>query len=164
MVKRVKELFEFSLVHYTRDVEESKALARMHGPMIIIAASGMAEAGRILHHLAQGAGDPKNTILIVGFQAEHTLGRRIVEKAPVLKIFGEEIPLRANVEVINGYSAHADRTELGSWLSAVKTGSPQLAGVHLVHGEPRAQDALKTALAARGYSVTCPEPHTKTVF
>lgn len=164
MVKRVKELFEFSLVHYTRDVEESKALARMHGPMIIIAASGMAEAGRILHHLAQGAGDPKNTILIVGFQAEHTLGRRIVEKAPVLKIFGEEIPLRANVEVINGYSAHADRTELGSWLAAVKAGSPQLAGVHLVHGEPRAQDALKTALTARGYRVACPEPHTKTVF
>jgi metallo-beta-lactamase family protein len=164
LVKRVKDLFEFSLVHYTRDVEESKALARMHGPMIIIAASGMAEAGRILHHLAQGAGDPKNTILIVGFQAEHTLGRRIVERAPVLKIFGEEIPLRANVEIINGYSAHADRTELGSWLASVKASSPQLSGVHLVHGEPRAQDALKTALTARGYRVTCPEPHTKTVF
>ena len=164
MVKKVKDLFEFSLVHYTRDVEESKALARMHGPMIIIAASGMAEAGRILHHLAQGAGDPKNTILIVGFQAEHTLGRRIVEKAAVLKIFGEEIPLRAKVEVINGYSAHADRTELGSWLAAVKAGSPQLSGVHLVHGEPHAQDALKTALTARGYRVTCPEPHTRIVF
>ena len=164
LVKKVKDLFEFSLVHYTRDVEESKALARMHGPMIIIAASGMAEAGRILHHLAQGAGDPKNTILIVGFQAEHTLGRRIVEKAPVLKIFGEEIPLRANVEIINGYSAHADRTELGNWLATVKASSPQLSGVHLVHGEPRAQDALKTALTTRGYKVTCPEPHTRTVF
>ena len=164
MVKKVKDLFEFPLVHYTRDVEESKALAFKHGPMIIIAASGMVEAGRILHHLLQGAGDPKNTILIVGFQAEHTLGRRIVERAPVLKIFGEEIPLRAHVEVINGYSAHADRTELARWLDSVKAGSPQLSGVHLVHGEPHAQDALQTTLTAKGYSVTCPEPHTRITF
>lgn len=164
MVKKVKDLFDFSLVHYTRDVEESKALAFKHGPMIIIAASGMVEAGRILHHLLQGAGDPKNTILIVGFQAEHTLGRRIVERVPLLKIFGEEVPLRAHVEVINGYSAHADRTELASWLDAVKAGSPQLSGVHLVHGEPQAQDALQTTLTAKGYNVTCPEPHTRIVF
>ena len=164
MVKKVKELFEFPLVHYTRDVDESKALAFKHGPMIIVAASGMVEAGRILHHLLQGAGDPKNTILIVGFQAEHTLGRRIVERAPMLKIFGEEVPLRARVEVINGYSAHADRTELASWLDAVKAGSPQLSGVHLVHGEPHAQDALQTTLTAKGYTVTCPEPHTRIVF
>jgi metallo-beta-lactamase family protein len=164
MVKKVKELFEFPLVHYTRDVEESKALGRSQGPMIIIAASGMAEAGRILHHLAQGASDPRNTILIVGFQAEHTLGRRIVERAPVLKIFGEEVPLRAHVEVINGYSAHADRTELGTWIDAVRAASPRLKGVHLVHGEPQAQDALKTTLSARGFAVTCPEPHTRVVF
>ena len=164
MVRRVKDLFEFPLVHYTRDVEESKALAHMSGPMIIIAASGMAEAGRILHHLAQGAPDPRNTILIVGFQAEHTLGRRIVEKAPVLKIFGDEIPLRAHVEVINGYSAHADRTELRTWLDAVKVTSPKLSGVHLVHGEPKAQDQLQTTLIAKGYSVTCPDPHTRIAF
>lgn len=164
MVKRVKELFDFPLVHYTRDVEESKALAHMRGPMVIIAASGMAEAGRILHHLAQGASDPRNTILIVGFQAEHTLGRRIVEKAPMLKIFGDDVPLRASVEVINGYSAHADRTELRTWLDAVKASSPQLRNVHLVHGEPHAQDELKTTLIAKGYSVTCPEPHTRVSF
>ena len=164
MVKKVKDLFEFPLVHYTRDVEESKALAHMRGPMIIIAASGMAEAGRILHHLSQGASDPRNTILIVGFQAEHTLGRRIVEKAPVLKIFGEEVPLRARVEVINGYSAHADRTELRTWLDAVKVTSPKLAGVHLVHGEPKAQDELQTSLLAKGYTVTCPSPHTRIAF
>lgn len=164
MVKKVKDLFEFPLVHYTRDVEESKALAHMNGPMIIIAASGMAEAGRILHHLAQGASDPRNTILIVGFQAEHTLGRRIVEKAPVLKIFGEEVPLRATVEVINGYSAHADRTELRTWLDAVKVTSPKLAGVHLVHGEPKAQDELQTVLIAKGYTVNCPDPHTRIAF
>ncbi len=164
MIKKVKALFDFPLVHYTRAVEESKALAHMRGPMVIIAASGMAEAGRILHHLAQGASDPRNTILIVGFQAEHTLGRRIVEKAPVLRIFGEEIPLRAKVEVINGYSAHADRTELGQWIDALKVGSPELAGVHLVHGEPQAQDALKTTLTAKGYTVNCPEPHTRVAF
>jgi metallo-beta-lactamase family protein len=164
MVKKVKELFEFPLLHYTRNVDESKALSRMHGPMVVIAASGMAEAGRILHHLAQGASDPRNTILIVGFQAQHTLGRRIVEKAPILRIFGDEIPLRAAVEVINGYSAHADRTELGVWVDAVRTGSPELSGVHLVHGEPPAQDALKTTLTARGYAVTSPEPHTRVTF
>jgi metallo-beta-lactamase family protein len=164
MVKKVKELFDFPLVHYTRSVEESKALAHMHGPMVIVAASGMVEAGRILHHLVQGASDPRNTILIVGFQAEHTLGRRIVEKAPVLKIFGEDVPLKAKVEVINGYSAHADRGELGLWINAVKAGSPQLRGVHLVHGEPQAQDALKTALLAKGYAVNCPEPHSRVSF
>ncbi|MFN2601285.1 MAG: MBL fold metallo-hydrolase [Gemmatimonadaceae bacterium] len=164
MVKKVKNLFEFPLVHYTRDVEESKALAHMSGPMIIIAASGMAEAGRILHHLAQGASDPRNTILIVGFQAEHTLGRRIVEKAPNLKIFGDEIPLRAHVEVINGYSAHADRTELRTWLDAVKVTSPKLSGVRLVHGEIKAQEELQTTLIAKGYSVTCPDPHARIAF
>ena len=164
MVRKVQELFDFPLVHYTRDVEESKALAHKNGPMVIIAASGMVEAGRILHHLLQGASDPRNTILIVGFQAQHTLGRRIVEKVPVLRIFGEEIPLRASVEVINGYSAHADRTELRAWLDVVKAASPNLESVHLVHGEPEAQDAFRTMLEANGYTVTCPEPHTRVVF
>lgn len=164
LVRKVKDLFDFPLVHYTRAVEESKALARMHGPMVIIAASGMVEAGRILHHLTQGASDPRNTILIVGFQAEHTLGRRIVEKAPVLKIFGAEVPLRAQVEVINGYSAHADRTELGRWIDALRSGSPELGGVHLVHGEQQAQDALQTSLSAKGFKVTTPEPHARVAF
>jgi metallo-beta-lactamase family protein len=79
----------------------------------------------------------------------------------VLKIFGDEVPLRASVEVINGYSAHADRTELGTWANAVKANSPELGHVHLVHGEPGPQDALKTALSARGFSVNCPEPQTR---
>jgi metallo-beta-lactamase family protein len=164
MVRKVQDLFDFPLVYYTRDVEESKALARKNGPMVIIAASGMAEAGRILHHLAQGAPDPRNTILIVGFQAEHTLGRRIVEKVPMLRIFGDDVPLRASVEVINGYSAHADRTELRAWLDVVREASPNLSSVHLVHGEPEAQDELRTALEAKGYVVTCPEPHARVAF
>ena len=164
MVRKVKELFDFPLLHFTRDVAESKAINASKGPMIVIAASGMMEAGRILHHLANGASDPRNTILVVGFQAEHTLGRRIVEKQPMLKIFGDEVPLRAEVEVINGYSAHADRTELTAWLDKVKATSPKLGPVWLVHGEPEVQDAYRTSLIAKGYSVECPEPHTRVSF
>jgi metallo-beta-lactamase family protein len=164
MVRKVRELFDFPLLRFTRDVEESKAINFAKGPMVIIAASGMVEAGRILHHLAHGAGDPRNTVLIVGFQAEHTLGRRIVEKQPILKIFGEEVPLRAQVEVINGYSAHADRTELTAWIDKVKATSPKLGPIWLVHGERDVQDIYKASLGAKGYSVSCPEPHTRVAF
>lgn len=164
MVRRVKDLFNFPLLRYTRDVEESKAINTAKGPMIVIAASGMMEAGRILHHLANGASDPRNTILIVGFQAEHTLGRRIVEKQPMLKIFGDEIPLRAQVEVIDGYSAHADRTELTAWIDNVKSTSPNLGPVWLVHGEPEAQDEYSAALLVKGYAVSCPEPRARVSF
>ena len=164
MVQKAKELFRFELLHYTRDVEESKALSRAHGPMIIIAASGMMENGRILHHLAQGASDPRNTILVVGFQAEHTLGRRVVERQPVLHIFGDDVPLHAHVEVIDGYSAHADRTEMIAWLGHVNEKSPRLGPIWLVHGEPAVQDEFRATLAAHGYSVECPEPHTTHSF
>jgi metallo-beta-lactamase family protein len=124
----------------------------------------MVENGRILHHLAQGASDPRNTILIVGFQAEHTLGRRIVERQPVLRIFGDEVALRAQVEVINGYSAHADRTELIAWLEGVKDSSPNLGPVWLVHGERDVQDEFQGTLAAQGMAVTAPEPNTTHSF
>ena len=164
MVQKAKELFRFDLVHYTRDVEESKALSRAHGPMIIIAASGMMENGRIVHHLAQGASDPRNTILVVGFQAEHTLGRRVVERQPVLQIFGDDVPLKARVEVIDGYSAHADRTEMIGWLGEVKDKSRNLDQIWLVHGEAPVQDEFKATLTALGYSVECPEPHTRHAF
>ena len=164
LVQKVHDLFRFDLVRYTRDVEESKALATKHGPMVIIAASGMVESGRILHHLTQGASDPRNTVLIVGFQAEHTLGRRIVERRPMLRIFGDDIPLRAEVVVLNGYSAHADRTELGSWIDRVRERSPGLRQVWLVHGEPPAQGELATALSAKGLSVGCPSPRERHEF
>jgi metallo-beta-lactamase family protein len=164
MVRMTKELFRFDLLHYTRDVEESKAISRSHGPMVIIAASGMMENGRILHHLSRGASDPRNTILVVGFQAEHTLGRRVMERQPVLQIFGEDVALHARVEVIDGYSAHADRTELTTWLGRVKDKSPKLGPVWLVHGEAPVQDEFKAALEAKGYSVECPEPHTRHAF
>jgi metallo-beta-lactamase family protein len=163
-VQKAKELFRFDLLHYTRDVEESKAISRAHGPMIIIAASGMMENGRILHHLAQGASDSRNTILVVGFQAEHTLGRRVVERQPILHIFGEDVPLHARVEIIDGYSAHADRTEMIAWLSRVREKSSNLGPIWLVHGETPVQDEFKVALTALGYSVDCPEPHTRHAF
>jgi len=156
LVRTVAELFQFDFVHYTRDVEESKALNTKHEPMIIISPSGMAESGRVLHHLSHAAGDPRNTILVVGFMAEHTLGRRIVERRPSLRIFGSDVPLRAQVAVLNGYSAHADRNELTTWLKQVKATSPTLSKVMLVHGEPPAQDALCASLTGRGYDVTVP--------
>jgi len=155
LVTAVSDIFDFGQLELARDATESKALNTRHGPMVIIAASGMAEAGRILHHLANGAAEPRNTILIVGFQAEHTLGRRIVERRPTLKVYGEEIPLRAHVEVLNGYSAHADRSELRRWLDVVR-GARQQLPVHLVHGEPAAQQAMAESLGADGYLVNVP--------
>jgi metallo-beta-lactamase family protein len=158
LVASVNDLFHFDQVHYTRDASDSKALNTQVGPMVVIAASGMCESGRILHHLTHGAPDPRSTILIVGFQAEHTLGRRIVERQPVLRIFGEEVPLRARVEVLNGYSAHADRRELASWLEAVRGTGPRSLRVWLVHGELPAQTALAATLRADGYDVSIPLP------
>jgi len=149
-------LFQFPMLRYTPDREDSKALSRATGPMVIISASGMCESGRIVHHLQQGASNPRNTILIVGFQAEHTVGRRIVERRDVIKTFGVEVPLRAQVAVLNGYSAHADRTELSAWLHAVRAQSPRLKDVFLVHGEPAAQDAFAAQLRERDYRVHMP--------
>lgn len=157
LVATTRELFQFDLVHYTRDVAQSKALNTISAPLVIIAASGMAESGRILHHLLHGAGDPRNTILVVGFMAEHTLGRRIVERRPMIKVFGDEIPLRADVQVLNGYSAHADRTELRSWIGSVR-GSGPAPRTCLVHGEGEAQDALIAQLATDGIAATAPAP------
>lgn len=163
-VNVVQDLFRFELVRYTRDAAESKALNLQRGPMVIIAASGMVEAGRILHHVANGAADPRNTILIVGFQAEHTLGRRIVERRPTIRVFGEEIPLRARVEVLEGYSAHADRAELNRWIDAVTASAPRKPPVQLVHGEPDSQDAFASQLRQRGYSVNIPAPGDRVTF
>ncbi|HSB53776.1 MAG TPA: MBL fold metallo-hydrolase, partial [Gemmatimonadales bacterium] len=116
MIERTTRLFDFPLVQYVRDVNDSKKLNSIPGPAVIIAASGMVESGRILHHLANHGGDHRSVILFVGFQAEHTLGRRIQEGARTAKIFGEEVQLRAEVETIGGYSAHADRDELRAWV------------------------------------------------
>lgn len=161
LINKTPNLFHFPQVHFTRSTEESKALNTASGPMVIIAASGMAEAGRILHHLQHGAGDPKNTILFVGYQAEGTLGRKIEARPPAIRVYGEEVALRAEVSIIDGYSGHADRTGLVDWIDGVKSTSPNLGPVFLVHGEADVQDVFKATLGAKGYDAQCPEPRTK---
>ena len=153
----VKDPFGFHGLRYIRQVEDSKELNFLKEPAVIISASGMAEAGRILHHLKNNVGDPRNTVLIVGFQAEHTLGRRIVERQPEINIFGEPYPLRARVEVITGYSAHADRNELITYIRSIK--SRDLKHVYLVHGEEQAAESLAGDLRAmEDLAVTAPAP------
>ena len=140
--------FSFASVHYVREVEKSKAINRLEGPAVIISASGMAEMGRILHHLKNNIEDVQNAVLIVGWQAPHTLGRRLVERQPEVKIFGEPYTRRAEVYVLNGFSAHADRDELLSWFDRVN--NPGLEHAFVVHGEGRASSALAEAIAERG--------------
>lgn len=147
MVTSESRLFDFPLLRYVRSVEESKALDSAAGPAVIVSASGMAESGRILHHLAHAIGDHRNLVLFVGFQAEHTLGRRIQEGANPVRIFGDEYPVRAEVESINGYSAHADRGELLAWVR--RLGGP-IRRAFVVHGETGALDAMAKALREAG--------------
>jgi metallo-beta-lactamase family protein len=127
--------------------EESMALNETPGPMIIIAASGMCEGGRVVHHLKHCVQNPDNIVLIVGFQAQNTLGRRVVEKCNPIRIFGEEVELKARVEVINALSAHADRDGLIDWLDEIKD------NVHhafAVHGEPEKVTAMTQILKDHG--------------
>lgn len=135
--------FGFEMMRYTRMASESKSLNDLQEPAVIISASGMAEAGRILHHLKHNIEDPRNTILIVGWQAPDTLGRRLVEKQPKIKIFGETYHLRAEVKVINGFSAHADRAELLDWAGHIH---PRPRNTFTVHGEEDASFALADGL------------------
>ena len=126
-------------------------------PAIIISASGMCEAGRILHHLKNNVEDPRNTVLIVGWQAPHTLGRRLVERRPTVKIFGEEYSLNAEVETINGFSAHADRDGLQDYVRQV--GVERLKGIFIVHGEDSASLAAASSFRDIGAQNTVvPQP------
>jgi metallo-beta-lactamase family protein len=134
--------FEFAGVHFLISAADSIALNEQSGPMIIIAASGMCEAGRILHHLKNNIEDSRNTILIVSFQAEHTLGRRIAERKKEVNIFGEPYPLRARVKIMNHFSGHAGRSELIAYLQKVINNSPRLRKIFFVHGEPDSASAL----------------------
>jgi len=136
--------------------EESMALNETPGPMIIIAASGMCEGGRVLHHLKHCVQDPDNIILICGFQAENTLGRRIVEKREKIRVFGEEVELKARVEVINALSAHADRAGLIDWIDEIKD---NVRHAFAVHGEPEKVAAMTEILKERGIaSAVAPAP------
>ncbi|MGQ0703173.1 MAG: MBL fold metallo-hydrolase [Gemmatimonadales bacterium] len=149
------QLFEFPLLRYVRQVEDSKRLNTLAGPAVIIAGSGMAESGRILHHLAHHIGDSRNCVLFVGYQAEHTLGRRIEEGAKQVKIFGDLFDARAEVATLTGYSAHADRHELRAWVK--RLGGP-VKRAFVVHGEPGPAAAMGNILREEGVGeVVIPE-------
>ena len=138
--------FDYDQVEYIREVRRSKQLNFLSDPVVIISASGMAESGRILHHLKNNIGDPDNTILIVSFQAEHTLGRRIKDGVSPVRIYGEEYDLRARVVSIDGYSAHADQAELLHWAAGFRR--DRLQQIFLVHGEPEPAATLAGKLRA----------------
>jgi metallo-beta-lactamase family protein len=149
----------FDLLHYTRSVQESKAINEDHRPSVIISASGMAETGRILHHLRNNIEDPKNTILITSWMAPHTLGRRLAEGSKEVKIFGEKHRVRAQVVSLNGLSAHADQSFLLEYAAAVKG---RAKGVFLVHGEQGPATALMEKMDQAGIGpVSYPELGTE---
>ena len=144
-----RDPFGFSQLTYVRRVEDSKMLNFLREPAMIIAASGMCEGGRILHHLKNNIEDPRTTILFVGFQAQNTLGRRILDGEKQVRIFGEPYTVRAHVEAINGYSAHADHGELLEWFGRVDKN--RLQRLFLVHGELEAAAALAQAVEEGGF-------------
>jgi len=149
-IKHHKNPFGFNSLHFTTSVIESKSLNDRPGPLIIISADGMCEAGRIQHHLIHNIASPNTTIMIVGFMAENTLGRRILERADEVKIHGNWIKRRAAVEKINAFSAHADYGEAIKWLKSLDTS--HLKKIFMVHGEPKGQAIFKKHLGEAGFS------------
>ena len=148
-IKHHKNPFGFNALHFTTSVTESKALNNHPGPLIIISADGMCEAGRIQHHLIHNIGNPKTTIMTVGYMAQHTLGRRIRDRAEEVKIHGMVLKRRAAVEEINAFSAHADYIEAIAWLKSLDTS--RLKKIFLVHGEPKGQAAFRQHLVNAGF-------------
>jgi metallo-beta-lactamase family protein len=142
-------------VFLARTSGESKAINQARGPAVIIASSGMMTGGRIVHHLQQRLPDPRNTIVIGGYQAEGTRGRQIESGARFIRVFGHDVAVRAAVEKVPGLSGHADRSDLLRWLEALSSAPRK---TFLTHGEPAAADALAAELrAARGWDVVAPE-------
>lgn len=140
VLKTDEDPFGFPGLTYITTPQESMSLNYRRDPFVVISASGMCESGRVLHHLKHAVSDPRNTILMIGFQAENTLGRRIVNRQPTLRIFDRQFPLLARVETLNGFSAHADAQDFAWWYGglASRTGIGQ---AFLVHGEPPALQA-----------------------
>jgi metallo-beta-lactamase family protein len=152
--------FGFRTMAYIKDVEDSKRLNALNEPCMIIAASGMCEAGRILHHLANNIEDPKNLILIVGYQADHTLGKKLVDRWDRVKILGEEYALKAEVVVLNSFSAHADHNDLLHYIGQLNP--KRLQQVFLVHGEKVRAEKLAAGLKQKGIDrVEIPERGVK---
>jgi metallo-beta-lactamase family protein len=146
--------FGFFRLKYIRDVAQSKALNDLRGPFMILSASGMCEGGRILHHLRNNIEDPRNTVLITGFQGENTLGRKILEGHSEVPIFGEPVRLRAEVVKLDELSGHADQRELIEWMRPI---TPGLKKVFLVHGEPGPGAAL-AELIGKEYGIEAVQP------
>ncbi|HEY5613405.1 MAG TPA: MBL fold metallo-hydrolase [Lysobacter sp.] len=143
-------------LHFTRSADESMALNQIRSGALIISASGMCDAGRIKHHLRHNLGRRESSVLITGFQARYTLGRKLVDGAAKVRIFGEEIPVRASIHTLGGFSAHADQGALVEWTGSFRRPPRQ---AFVVHGEESASLALAECLrAARGWSVTVPRP------
>jgi metallo-beta-lactamase family protein len=147
--ERRKNPFDSRQIEYIRDVRRSKQLNYMTQSSVIISASGMAENGRILHHLKHNIEDPDNTILFVGFQAQNTLGRRLVDGEHLVRILGEEHPVRAHIVRIEGYSAHADQTELLEWMRSFDRN--RLDQVFVVHGEEASSFTFAEKLRAEEF-------------
>jgi metallo-beta-lactamase family protein len=144
--------FAFLNLRFVRDQKESKRLNVDKRPMVIIAGSGMCESGRILHHLKNNIEDSRNTVLVVGYMAKDTLGRKIVERERVVRIFGVECELNAEVVVINALSGHADKNDLVNFVSACLP----LKRIFLVHGEEEQSQILADTLAQSGRDVYIP--------
>jgi metallo-beta-lactamase family protein len=155
-----KNPFGFDSLHFTTSVADSKKINEVKEPHIIISSSGMCEAGRILHHLKNNIEDPKNTIMIVGIMAAHTLGRRIAERRPEVKIFGQPYQLRAKVKILNTFSAHADYNEILNYIGTMN--KARLKKIFLVHGENDALDNLQKLMLESGIKeVQIVDPETE---
>lgn len=149
-------------IHFVQDLEESLALSRVKSGAVIISASGMCNAGRVRRHLADNLGRSDCAVIITGFQAHGTLGRRLVDGADSVRIFGEEVPVRARIHTIGGLSAHADQAELLGWLRGFRAPPRQ---VHVVHGEAGAAAALSAAIGRElGWTAQVPRAHSTVEF
>ena len=133
------DFLTFPQLRITRSRDESKKINDVHGPKIIIAGSGMMNGGRIVHHAFRYLSDPKSTLIIVGYQAQGTLGRRLYEGAEKVKIFGQDVEVRCKIKAIGALSAHADQNKLMGWIRATKQKPKK---VYCIHGEPEAATAL----------------------
>ncbi len=153
MLKKGISPLKSQRTHFVNSVEESRGLNGLTGSAMIISASGMATGGRILHHLKHHLSDPKSTVLLVGYQAEGTRGRRLLEGEKMIRIHGEMVEVKAQVTSVSGFSAHADWRELSRWADGFRA-PPQR--TFLVHGEAPALEALRGRLAQRGWSVHVP--------
>ena len=148
-LKHHKNPFGFNDLTFVQSVDESKALNKKEGPMIILSADGMCEAGRVLYHLANSVSDERNTVLIVGYMAENTLGRKLRDGAKEVKILGDYYKVNCEVKTINAFSAHADYEEMTDWLNKIDTS--RLKKIFLVHGEAEAQEFFSEHLKKNGY-------------